>query len=209
MYWFFLLVIDIDFLFTNADVLSYFTKCIHHTSFTNSSVSKEPACNAGDPGLIPGTERSTAEGTGYPLQYSWASLVAQLVKNLPATWETWVQSLGWEDPLEKGEGCPLQYSGLENSMDCTIHGVAKGRTQLSDCHFDFHCHAPHTYRNLCCPVHEMHCLRILSRALWSTPLVLPPPFFPILLTLGSDLKLQTWPHLCWKHFWLVAYCLLN
>ena len=131
------------------------------------------------------------------------------VKHLPATWETWVQSLGWEDPLEKGEGCPLQYSGLENSMDCTIHGVAKGRTQLSDCHFDFHCHAPHTYRNLCCPVHEMHCLRILSRALWSTPLVLPPPFFPILLTLGSDLKLQTWPHLCWKHFWLVAYCLLN
>ena len=56
----------------------------------------------GDPGLIPGSGRSSGEGIGYPLQYSWASLVGQLVKNLPAMWETWVQSLGWEDPLEKG-----------------------------------------------------------------------------------------------------------
>ena len=49
---------------------------------------------------------------------SWASLITQLVKNLPATWETWVQSLGWEDPLEKGKASyPFQYSGLENSMD--------------------------------------------------------------------------------------------
>ena len=53
--------------------------------------------------MIPGLGRSTGEGVGYPLQYSWASLVAQLVKNLPAIWETWVQSLGWEDPLEKGK----------------------------------------------------------------------------------------------------------
>ena len=52
--------------------------------------------------MIPGLGRSSGEGIGYPLQYSWASLVAQLVKNLPAMWETWVQSLGWEDPLEKG-----------------------------------------------------------------------------------------------------------
>ena len=50
----------------------------------------------------PLTLRSAGEDIGYPLQYPWASLVAQLVKNLPATWETWVQSLGWEDPLEKG-----------------------------------------------------------------------------------------------------------
>ena len=56
-----------------------------------------------------------------------ASLIAQLVKNPPATRETWVQSLGWEDPLEKGKGYPLQYSGLENPMDCTVHGVAKSR----------------------------------------------------------------------------------
>ena len=55
-----------------------------------------------DPGSIPGSGRSAGEGIGYPLQYSWASLVAQLVKNPPAMWETWVQSLGWEDPLEKG-----------------------------------------------------------------------------------------------------------
>ena len=53
--------------------------------------------------LIPGSGRSTGEGIGYPLQYSWASPVAQLVKNLPAMWETWVRSLGWEDPLEKGK----------------------------------------------------------------------------------------------------------
>ena len=56
-----------------------------------------------------------------------ASLVAQLVKNPFAMWETWVQSLGWEDPLEK-EGYPLQYSGLENSMDYIVHGVAKSWT---------------------------------------------------------------------------------
>ena len=62
---------------------------------------KESACNAGDPGSIPGSERSAGEDIGYPFQFSWASLVAQLVKNLPAAWETWVQSLGWEDPLEK------------------------------------------------------------------------------------------------------------
>ena len=52
--------------------------------------------------MISGLGKS-GEGIGYPLQYSWASLVAQLVKNLPAVWETWVQSLGWEDPLEKGK----------------------------------------------------------------------------------------------------------
>ena len=63
---------------------------------------KESACNAGDLGSIPGLGRSPGEGIGYPLQYSWASLVTQLVKNPPAVRETWVRSLGWEDPLEKG-----------------------------------------------------------------------------------------------------------
>jgi len=71
--------------------------------FPDSSTGKESTCNAGDPGWIPGLRRSPGEGIGYPLQYSWASLVAQLVKNLPAMWETWVQSLGWEDPLKKGK----------------------------------------------------------------------------------------------------------
>ena len=63
---------------------------------------KESACNSGDPGLIPGSGRSSGEGIGYPFQYSWASLVAQMVKNVSVMWETWVQPLGWEDPLEKG-----------------------------------------------------------------------------------------------------------
>ena len=67
--------------------------------------------------LHPGLGRSGREGIGYPHQYSWASLVAQVVKNWPAMWDTWVQSLGWEDPPEKGMASPLQYSGLENSMD--------------------------------------------------------------------------------------------
>ena len=53
--------------------------------------------------MIPGSGRSAGDGIGYPLQYSWVSLVAQLVKNLPEMWETWVRSLGWEDSLEKGK----------------------------------------------------------------------------------------------------------
>ena len=58
------------------------------------------------------------------------------MKNPPATWETWVRSLGWEDPLEEGNGYPLQYSGLENSVDCIAHGVAKSQTRLSGFLFD-------------------------------------------------------------------------
>ena len=57
----------------------------------------------GELGSILGSGRSPGEGIGYPLQYSWASLVAQLVKNLPAMCETWIRSLGGEDPLEKGK----------------------------------------------------------------------------------------------------------
>ena len=66
-------------------------------------LSKESPCNVGDLGLTPGLGRCPGERKGYPLQYSWAFLVAQLVKNLPAVWETWVWPLGWEDPLEKGK----------------------------------------------------------------------------------------------------------
>ena len=69
--------------------------------FPDSSVGKEPTCNAGDSGTIPGSGRSRGEGIDYPFQCSWASLVAQLVKNLPAMQETPVQSLGRENPLEK------------------------------------------------------------------------------------------------------------
>ena len=67
----------------------------------SSSGGKKSTCSAGDPGSIPGLGRFAGEGIGYPLQYSWASLVAQLLKNLPAMWETQVQALDWEDPLEE------------------------------------------------------------------------------------------------------------
>ena len=87
--WFFL------FFFSNYQVFQL--------GFPGSSVGKESTCNAGNPGSIPGSGRSTGDGIGYPLQYCWASLVAQLVKNPPAVWETWVWSLVWEDPLEKGK----------------------------------------------------------------------------------------------------------
>ena len=63
--------------------------------------------------------------------------VAQLVKNPPVMWETWVRSLGWEDSPGERNGYPLQYSGLEISMDCIVHGVAMSWTRLSafPCHF--------------------------------------------------------------------------
>ena len=68
----------------------------------SSSAGKESACNAGDPDSIPGSGRSPEKGIGYPLQYSWASLVALTVKNPSAKQETWVRSLDWKDPLEEG-----------------------------------------------------------------------------------------------------------
>ena len=80
--------------------------------FPDSSVGKESTCNAGDPGSIPGSGRYPGKGIGYPLQYSWASLVAQLVKNSPVMRETWVLSLGWEDPLEKGKATHSSILGL-------------------------------------------------------------------------------------------------
>ena len=74
---------------------------VSYTGFPCGSAGKESASNAGDPGLNPESGRSPGEGIGYPLQYSWAALVAQLVKNPPAMRETWVQSLSWEDTLER------------------------------------------------------------------------------------------------------------
>ena len=71
-----------------------------------------------DPGSIPGLGRSAGEGIGYPLQYFWASHVAQLVKNPPAMQETWFQSLGWEDPLEKGKA--THYSILAWRIPWTV-----------------------------------------------------------------------------------------
>ena len=79
--------------------VTWHLRCV---GFPDGSAGKESTCNAGDPGRILGSGISAKEGIGYPLQYSWASQVAQLVKNLPAMLETWVRYLGWEDPLEKG-----------------------------------------------------------------------------------------------------------
>ena len=91
---------------TTSQIRGYYPKYARNSKnsvgFPSSSVGKESACNAGDLSSIPGSGRSAGEGIGYPLQYSWASLMAQLVKNLPAMRETWVRSLGWEDLLEKG-----------------------------------------------------------------------------------------------------------
>ena len=71
-----------------------------HVGFSGCSAGKESAYNAGDPSSISGLGRSPGERIVYPLQYTWASLVSQMGKNTPATQETGVQSLGWEDPLE-------------------------------------------------------------------------------------------------------------
>ena len=80
--------------------------------------------------MIPGSGRSLREGIGYLLQYSWASLVAQMVKNPPAMWETCVQSLGWEDPLEEGMVAHSSIFAWRILMDrgawrATVHGVSK------------------------------------------------------------------------------------
>ena len=102
--------------------------------FPGSSVGKESACNAGDPGSISGLRRSSGEGIGYPFQYSWSSLVAQLVRNPPTMQETWVRSLGWEDPLKNGK--VTDASILTWRIPCTVwHGVTKSWTQLSNSHF--------------------------------------------------------------------------
>ena len=87
-------------------------------------------CNAGDPGLIPGSGRHPGEGIGCPFQYSWASLVAQTVKNLPATQETWVWSPGWEDPLEEGLATHFSILAWRISLNrgawwATVHGVTE------------------------------------------------------------------------------------
>ena len=97
--------------------------------FPGCSASNESACIAGDPGSIPGSGRSAGEGIGYPCQCFWASLIAQRVKNPLAMGEIWIQSLGWEDPLEKGTCYPLQYSGLQNSMDGGASQATGGRKE--------------------------------------------------------------------------------
>ena len=105
--------------------------------FPDSSAGKESACNVGDPSSIPGSGRSPGEGIGYPLQYSWASLMAQTVKNPPAVQENWVRFLDWEDPLKGRMATHSSILAWRIPMDrgawrATVNGVAKSWTQMSD-----------------------------------------------------------------------------
>ena len=115
-----------------------FFKCLEQNKgFFGGSAGKESACNEGDLGSIPGLGRCPGGGHGYPLQYSWASLVAQMVKNTRAVRETWVRSLGWESPLE--EGMATHSSTLawifpidRGAWQTTVYEVTKNWTWLSD-----------------------------------------------------------------------------
>ena len=91
----------------------------------DSSVGKESSCNTGDLGSIPGSARCAREGKGYPLQYSWASLLAQLVKNPPVMRETRVPSLGWEDILEKGKAAHSSILAWR-ILWTAVHGLQRG-----------------------------------------------------------------------------------
>ena len=98
-----------------------------------SSAGKESTCKAGEPGSIPWPGSSPGEGIMYPLQYSWASLVAQMVNNPPAMWEIWLPSLSWEDPLEEGMAAHSSILAWRIPMDrgawqATVHGVTKNWT---------------------------------------------------------------------------------
>ena len=114
----------------------FFFFFFNHWGFPGSSAGKESTCNAGNPSSIPGSGRSPGEAMGYPLQYSQASLGAQIVKNLLAMWKTWVWCLGWEEPL--GEGMATHSSILawripmdRGSWQATVHGVHKSLTQIT------------------------------------------------------------------------------
>ena len=98
---------------------------------TGGSAAKESTCNAAEPSSIPWLGRSLGDGISYPLQYSWATLVAQMVKNPPAMQEIWVQSLDWEDPLEEGMSGEFPWTKEPGGLH-TVHGFTKSPTQLSD-----------------------------------------------------------------------------
>ena len=104
-------------------LLIFFLFFVLVSGFPGSSAGKESACNVGDPGSIPWLGRSTGEGIGYPLEYSWASLVTQLVKNPPAMWETWVWSWVEKIPWSMGTATtqvfwPGEFLGLYSPWGC-------------------------------------------------------------------------------------------
>ena len=123
-------VVDLASNLASLQSFYYFCCSTMKMGFPDSSVGKESTCNAGDAGLIPEFGRSAKGGIGHALQYSWASLVAQLVKNLPAMWELWVWSLDWEEPLKKRRAT---HSSILAWRIPTVHGIAESDTteQLS------------------------------------------------------------------------------
>ena len=101
--------------------------------FPVSSAGKESACNAGESGSIPGSRSSPGENIGYPLQYSWAPLVAQMVKNLLVMQETWVESLGWEEGMATHSTIPAWRIPMDiGAWWATVHQVSMSWTRLGD-----------------------------------------------------------------------------
>ena len=121
----------------NKEVLFNRASLWEDRGFPDSSVGKEYTCNAGNPSLIPGLGRSSGKGTHYPLQYSWASLCGSAGKESTHNAGDLGSIPGSGRSPGEGNGYPLQYSGLENSKDYTVHGLANSRTQLSNFHFLF------------------------------------------------------------------------
>ena len=156
--------------------------------FPDNSVGKESACNAGDPGLIPGLGRSAGEGISYPPQYSWVSLVAQLVKNLPAVWETWVRSLGWEDPLKKGKA--TQSSILAWRIPWTAaHQVSLSITNS------------HSLLKLI----SIKVVMPSNHLILCLPFLLLPSMFPSIRVFSSESVLC----IRWPQYWSFSICPLN
>ena len=143
--------------------------------FPDSSVGKESACNAGDPDSILRSGRSAGKGIGYPLQCSWASLVAHLVKNPPAMRETWVRFLGWKDPLEKGKApTPIFWPGEFHGLYCPWGHEELDMTERLSLHFT----SPYIIASICLPQ---------PATLLSFPQA-PPPWQPQVYSL--------YPHVC-------------
>ena len=151
--------------------------------FPCGSAAKESPCNSGDPGSIPGSGRSAGDGIGYLLQYPWASLVAQLLKNLSAMRETWVWSLGWEDPWRRER--------LPNPVFWPGHKELDTTEQLSQLQLvcgGLHQYLKGIFSQSCVALFSLHFQSQLwnSGALWSIHDLntVVPLLFP-LLTLGS------------------------
>ena len=119
-----------------------------YRGFPSGSDSKESACNTGDPSSIPRSGIAPGEGHGYPLQYSWASLVAQLVKNPPAMWKTWVRSMDWEDPLEEGMATHSSILAWRIPMD-SVAGYSPWGGKESDTTKQLSTHTAYIYRDTC------------------------------------------------------------